>query len=180
MMFGRRRSPGRLLAARSVVYFQAGLLVISAGVEVLFAVSSAGVIGGGVVLDGLFAHASIEGGGLIALALLQATLAVVIVYLAREAEGNPDAFRSTMTAAQAGYAVYLVGFSSVSPGAWITGPLLSGIVLTLHWWPEIGSRLQGSPAAAEGVGSEPGPARSEALTASVAGEPSSLSGGSPS
>ena len=180
MLFGRSRSPGRLLGARSIVYFQAGLLAISAAVDALFALSAGGLVGGGVVLSGLFTHASIEGGGLIALALLQAALAAVVVYLAHEAEANPAAFRSSLTAAQAGYAVYLVGFGSVSLGAWIIGPLLSAIVVSLHWWPEIGPRLLGTAATPGGAGSEPAPAPAEALATSVAAESPSLPGPSPS
>jgi hypothetical protein len=143
MAFGRSRPPARLLFARSLVYLQAGLLVIGGAFYGLLALNPGGALGTDESLNGLFTHAAISGGGLLGLAAIQIGIAALLVYLTREADGNPSAFRAMLTWAQAGCAVYWVGFINDAAGAWVAGPLLAASIVSLHWWPEISTRLLG-------------------------------------
>ena len=143
MGFGRQRPPSRLLVARSMVYLEAGVLLIWDGWSLLFALSGGGAQAG-LNLGGLFDHQEIGGGGLLLLAVLQLLIAGALVYLDREASAAPDTHRRRMTAVQVAYAVYMVGLVSSGVGDWLFGPILAALVIVLHWWPELDRALLGS------------------------------------
>ena len=157
MRFGRQRPPGRLLFARSLVYLQAGMLLIIDGIAVLFALT------GGITLSlqGYLARPS--GTGLLIAGVLQLGFAAALVLLDKEAATNPVSYRGGMTALQVVFGIYMVGFVGTGAGTWLFGPIFCAIVIGLHWWPELERLVLGSyqtepPARAEAAdGGRPNP-----------------------
>lgn len=143
MRFGGQRPPGRLLVARSLVYLEAGVLLIWDAWSLLFTLSGGGTQAG-LSLSGLVDRQELSGAGLLMVAVLQLLIAGALVYLDREASAAPLAHRRTMSAVQVAYAAYMVGFLSSAVGDWIFGPLLAAAVIALHWWPELDRALLGS------------------------------------
>jgi len=164
MRFGGKRAPGYLLVARSLVYLQAGLLLVMDGWAALAALGAGNF---SVQLSGLISHADITGSGVLLFALIQAAIAIGLVYLDFEAERNAESYRGTFTAVEVGFALYMILFIDTAGGAWIFGPLLGIAVICLHWWPELDRKLLGGSTPAP----EPTPASTVSPAAPVAGPP---------
>ncbi|HYA01313.1 MAG TPA: hypothetical protein VEK76_13340 [Candidatus Binatia bacterium] len=145
MGFGRKLPPGRLLVARSLVYLQAGILLIIAAGGVIFGMAAGG--GSSVTYSGLFGHQTLSGSAILGAAVFQLLIAVAAVGLDRAAASNPGSYRGVLTLVEAGLGLYIVGWVSVSAGAWIFGPLLCVVVLALHWWEPLRRLLMGSAGA---------------------------------
>jgi hypothetical protein len=169
--FGRARPAGRLLAARSLVYLQAGVLGLGAG-WMFVALVMAGSPGSTTFsMQGLVDQASVSGGAVVVLALLNLAMAAAAVFLEREAERNPEGYRAAFTALEIGSAFYLVGFIGTAVGDLLFGPVLALIVVGIHWWPELDARLLGgggagapTPLASSSTGLEAGGPAAAALS----------------
>jgi hypothetical protein len=141
--FGRARPAGRLLAARSLVYLQAGILVLGAGWMGVVLVTAGNAASTAFPMQGVIDHANVSGAGVAVLAILNLVMAAAVVFLAREAERSPEGYRTTFAALEIGIAIYLIGFIGTAVGDVLFGPVLAVILIAIHWWPELDARLLG-------------------------------------
>jgi hypothetical protein len=154
MGFGTRQLPIRLRAARTIVYCQAAILVLTA-VFALGIVMMGGQ-GAGFTLSGLAFRTSITGGGVATFALVYLAVASAVVVVEHQVAVRGDTARLALVAVEVALSVYLIGFVDAAPGGWIFGPAAGAAVLALHYWPEL--RL-GSPATHSLTPAAPSPER---------------------
>jgi len=135
MGFGTRNLPVRLRAARTIVYCQAALVLLSAA----FAVEAQIIAGSnsGFGLSGLLVSTELTGTGVTVVLLADIVVACALVVADQRAARRGGIARYGVDIAEAVLTVYLVGFVGATLGAWIFGPLAGAAVLLLHHWPEL-------------------------------------------
>ncbi len=141
--FGRARPAGRLLAARSLVYLQAGILVLGAGWMFVILITAGSATSTAFPMQGLVDQANVSGAGVAVLAVVNVCLAAAAVFLDREAERNPQGYRATFAALEIGISLYLIGFIGTAVGDVLFGPVLALVLIGTHWWPELDARVLG-------------------------------------
>lgn len=141
--FGRARPAGRLLAARSLVYLQAGILVLGAAWMFVVLITAGSTSATAFPLQGLVDRTNVSGAGVAVLAVLNVGLAAAAVFLDREAEHNPQGYRTTFAALEIAVSLYLIGFIGTAVGDVLFGPVLALILIAIHWWPELDARVLG-------------------------------------
>ena len=167
MRFGTARQlPGRLRAARTIVYCQAAVVAMVAAFMLEFM-----VINGpdsGFPLAGIFTSTTVTGTGLLVLALAHVIAAMLLVLVEQRASVGDAKARGWLIAAEVAIAVYLIGFVATTGGSWIFGPAAAMAILALHEWPALRRYFSASdggtlaaagsdPAGTAVAGSDPSP-----------------------
>ena len=146
MRFGTRKLPGRLRAARTIVYCQAAAVAMIAAFMLEFLAINGSE--SGFPLAGILTNRIVTGTGVLVFALAHLVAAIVLVVVEQRASVGDATARGWLIAAEVAISLYLVGFVATTAGAWLFGPTAAAAILVLHEWPALRAYFTASEGAA--------------------------------
>jgi hypothetical protein len=135
MAFGTHHLAGRLVAARTIAYFQ-GAILAYVGLNVL-AIDLIGGSGSSSQFSGMVSRSTVTGKGALGFALVFFVIAVVVILTEGRAATHLGDARVVLAVVETALAVYMIGFVSDGVGGWLFGPACAVAVLVLHYVPEL-------------------------------------------